>query len=330
MRAFVVLTRMRLLDVLRSASSVGFILFFPIVLLVVTGLVFLEGHPFERRTVLVVGDVERARAALAAFEEARVEPARSQAEAEGRIRSRMASAALVDGRLIVGPRDQLFGRGLRELLPGAPPLEVLAVPEHGYVHYLFPGILAFSVMASGLFATGHTLVLYRQNRFLKKLATTPLPKATFVLAQITARSLLVMAQAALLVLAARLLFGAPFTLVGLLWLAAITLLGLLAFMGVGFALACVITTEDLVVDIISGVQLPLILLSEIFFPLAALPRALGTLGEWLPSTEMVRLARAVLLYGETDPAVLLPGLAFMAGWAALTFVVSVGLFKWHE
>jgi ABC-2 type transport system permease protein len=339
MRALLLLTRMRLLDVLRNRASSAFILVFPVVLLVITGLVFLEGHPFERRALAVVGtdeDVARARAALAAFPEVRVEPARSEVEAIGRIRARMASAVLlpVPGggrpRLLVGPRDQLFGRGLAGALPFAAPLEVLDAPANGYVHYLFPGVLVFCVMASGLLATGHTLVLYRQNRFLKKLATTPLPKATFVLAQVGARSVLVLGQVALLVLAAGLLFGAPFTLTGLLWLLPITLLGLLAFMGLGFALACVITAEDLVVDIISGVQLPLILGSEVFFPLAALPRPLAALGEWLPSTEMVRLLRAVLLYGETDPAAILPGLAFLAGWTVLTFAASLLLFRWHD
>jgi ABC-2 type transport system permease protein len=337
MRALLLLTRMRLLDVLRNRASTAFILVFPVLLLVVTGLVFLEGHPFERRSLLVLdpGDLERARAALAGLDEVRVEVERSEVVALGRIRARMASAALlpVPGgrpRLVVGPRDQLFGRGLAAALPFAGPLEVIPAPTRGYVHYLFPGVLVFCVMASGLLATGHTLVLYRQNRFLKKLATTPLPKATFVLAQVAARSLLVMAQVALLVLAAALIFGAPFTAAGLLWALPITLLGLLAFMGLGFALACVITAEDLVVDIISGIQLPLILGSEIFFPLAALPAPLAALGEWLPSTEMVRLLRAVLLYGETDPAVLLPGLAFLAGWTAITFTLSLLAFRWHD
>lgn len=349
MRALLLLTRLRLLDALRSRTTAGFILVFPVVLLLVTGLVFLEGHPFERRTLVVVGDaaaLEGVRAALAGLDEVRVEAAGSEREALGRLRTRLASAALLAGpgagpgpgaagaRLIVGPRDRLFGRGLAGALsPGgaaAHAVEVLEAPPLGYVHYLVPGILVLSVLASGLFATGHTLVLYRQNRFLKKLATTPLPRASFVLAQVAARSLLVLVQVALLLLVARLAFGLPLGALALLWLAPVVLLGLLAFMGLGFALACLITSEDLVVDVISGVQLPLVLGSEVFFPLAALPAPLAALGEWLPSTAMVRLARAVLLFGETDPAALLPGLALLAAWAGLTFAASLWLFRWHD
>ncbi len=204
------------------------------------------------------------------------------------------------------------------------------VPRGGYVHYLFPGILTFSVMLSGLFATGYTLVLYRQNRFLKKLATTPIRKATFVAAQVSARSLLVLAQVALLVAAACLGFGMRCDLVAAGWLLLITTLGLLAFMGVGFALACVIKSEDLVVDVISAVNLPLVLLSEIFFPLGSLPRPLAVVGELLPSTEMVRLSRAVLLYGETSPSALAGGLGGLALWSGASFRLSLLLFKWHE
>jgi ABC-2 type transport system permease protein len=184
-------------------------------------------------------------------------------------------------------------------------------------------------MLSGLFATGYTMALYRQNRFLKKLAATPIRKVTFVAAQVTARSLLVAIQVVVLVVIAATAFAAPFDALALAWSSVIVLLGLLTFMGAGFALACVITSEELIVDVISAVNLPLVLLSEIFFPLDALPRPLAVVGGMLPSTEMVRLLRQVLLYGVTDAAELGGGLGLLAFWAAVTFAVSLTVFRWH-
>jgi ABC-2 type transport system permease protein len=215
------------------------------------------------------------------------------------------------------------------VLPVAPQLDVLEVPRWGYVHYLFPGILTFSVMLSGLFAMGYTMVLYRQNRFLKKLATTPLPKTAFVAAQIAARGSLILLQAAILVAIAKLVFALPLSFSALAWLVLITLLGLLTFMGAGFAIACLIRTEDLVVDIIGAINLPLVLLSEIFFPLDALPRPLAVVGGMLPSTEMVRLTREVLLYGGGGAA-LAPGLGVLALWTVATFALSLSVFRWHD
>ncbi len=341
MSAFLVLVRMRLLDTLRNRSSIGFTLIFPIVLLAVLGLVFMNGHPFERRYVAVISTggsnaaIERCVAELGAFEEVRVGREETEAEALGKLRARMASAVLSaapegEGVLLrVGPRDQIFGGGLAAALPKPARLEVVAGPAWGYVHYLFPGILAFSVLAAGLFGMGYPMALFRQNLFLKKLATTPLPRGTFIAANVAARSLVVLVQVVLLVGAGRLFFGLPVGLVGFGWLVVISMLGVFAFLGAGFALASAIKNAELFVDVISAINMPIVFLSEIFFPLESLPRFLSVVGAILPSTEMVRLSRAVLLYGVTDVPRLAGGLGMMALWAGVTFTISLVTFKWH-
>jgi ABC-type polysaccharide/polyol phosphate export permease len=334
--AFWSLARLRLLDVLRSRSSAGFVLVFPVVLLVIVGFVFREGHPFERRTILVVDDaaVQAAAAPLRDFEELRVEIVRSEAEGLGKLRAKMASAVLAPGkdvegpRLLVGPRDRVLARGLAELLPPATRVEPVEASRWGYVHYLFPGVLTFSVMLAGLFATGYTLVLYRQNRFLKKLATTPMPRIVFVLSLVAGRSVLVLAQVALLVACAAFVFEVPLTLGGALGTIGVSMLGLMAFLGLGFVLACVVENESLVVDLVSAVNVPLVFLSEIFFPLDALPRPLALLGEALPSTAMVRLLRSFVLYGGVDPSVLGLQLCLLCGWTVVAFAVGLKLFRW--
>jgi len=305
--------------------------------------VFMNGHPFERHTVAVVSElgddaptIAAIRTALAPLDEVRVEHAPEYAMAVGRLRARMASAILMvpDGasppRLVVGPRDQLFGRGLAAALPVAPSVVVLEVPRWGYVHYLFPGLLAFSILVAGISGMAYAMVLYRQNGFLKKLATTPLRRSAFVGAQLAARMVLVLAQVALLVATAWLGFGLGFDAAALAWTFAISMTGLLAFLGLGFALSCVIQTDDLVVDVINAINLPLILLSEMFFALDALPRPLAALGAVLPSTQLVRLLRDVTLYGVHDTAALLPGLGILIAWMIGAFGLSLWAFRWQR
>lgn len=352
MAALWVLIRLRLLDTLRSRSSAAFVFLFPLVLLSVVGVVFMHGHPFERRTLLVVESAASAPSAeatslaavrerLREFDEVVVEAAPSVASAEGKLRARMASAVLVSGpggaELWVGPRERLFGDGLiRAVAPvvgegsAQPKLVVQPVPRWGYVHYLFPGLLTFSVLLSGLFGMGYVMVSYRQSLFLKKLATTQLSKGSFVLAQIVSRSLLVLGQNSLLLLLGYFAFELPLSLSAVGWLALISTLGLLTFMGLGFVLACFIRTEELMMDIISSVNVPIVFLSELFFPLAVMPRALAWIGGQLPSTQMVRLCRAVLLYGDTSLASLGPGLALLSAWSLGSFGLSLWVFKWHR
>lgn len=332
MKAFWVLTRQRLQDVLRSRSSASFVLLFPVLLLLVVGFVFKNGHPFEERRVALVGEV--ASSALAGFEEVHLERARDHREAMGKLEARMVSAVLerdADGLwLIVGARERLFGRGVAEVLGPTARLTVVDIPAWGYVHYLFAGLLAFSIVVSGLFATGYTMSLYRQNRFLKKLATTPLPRVTFLAAVVSARGVLIGVQVVLMMLAGVLVFGLRFDGPALAWLAVVAALGTLTFMGAGFALTCAIKSEELITDVINAINMPLVFLSEIFFPLDALPRPLAWVGEMLPSTQMVRLMRSVLLYGVADPAPLASGVALLAGWTVATFALSLWLFSWRD
>lgn len=344
MRTLWILARIRLFDTFRSRSSAAFIFAFPVGLVVVVGLVFAKGHPFEVRRVVVVEPsrsaadplLTQATAALAAFEEIRVESAASEREATGRLMSGMASAILlhVEGadhvELKLSSRDHAFGTGVATVLPAGTRTSVISAPRWGYVHYLFPGMLTFSVLVAGLFGMAYTLVLYRQNLFLKKLATTPLPKSTFVAAQIGARAVLVLLQNVLLVATAWFMFDMHFTVLQLLWLTVATTLGLLAFMGIGFMLACVIETEDLVTDVISAVNLPLVFLSEIFFPLDALPAPLALVAGILPTTALVRVCRTLLVYQVTAVSALWLDLLLLALWSAVAFAVSTALFRWHR
>jgi ABC-2 type transport system permease protein len=236
-------------------------------------------------------------------------------------------------RIVVGENDALMGAGLARGLANAfaeePFVEIVRKPRWSYIHYLFPGLLTFVVLLSGLFGMGYFMVRHRQNLFLKKLATTPLPRATFVGAQICARSLLVLGQAAVLVTVARVAFDVPLSGVAAAWVALFTLLGIVTFMGAGFALACAVRTEATMVDVINSITTPLVLLSEIFFPLDELPRPIAAVGGALPSTQMVRLVRAVMLHGTPDPKALLPGIGIMLAWIVVTYAVSVLTFRWH-
>lgn len=338
MSAFLVLVRLRVLDVARSKASLGLLMGLPLVLLAVVALVFVDGHPFERRRLVVVGDPGALAASLAALPEVRVERVATRAAALGRLDSRMASAALLvdEGgapRLLSSPREAVFARGVAaSLVSSSAPVspEVRPVPRLGYVQYLLPGLLSFSVLIAGLFGVGYAMVRFRESLFLKKLATTPLPRASFVGAQIVARSLLVLAQTALLLVVATVALSLSLSPLAMVWVFALTLLGIVTFLGVGFALATVVRRESMLVDVISAVTTPLVLSSEIFFPVDVLPGPLPALAGALPSTQMVRLVRAVMIEGVVEPGALLPGMLIMGAWALATYALAVVSFRWHH
>lgn len=323
-RAFAVLFRLRSLDVMRSGTTFALFMTLPLVLLGVVAIVFANGHPFERKEVLLVGTTD----VMVDLPEVRTARVADEETARRRVGVRMASAYIMRGKVVAGPRDVLFARGLASVVGGE--VETMNVPRWGYVHYLFPGLLTFSVLLAGLFGMGYGMVRFRATLLLKKLATTPLSKSTFVGAQLAARTALVLVQLVAMVTVACFAFGVPMTLASAAWLVVVTVLGLVVFMGAGFALACAIKSETLIVDAINALSVPLVFFSEIFFPLSELPSWLGAMCSLLPSTAMVRLTREIILFGVTDVVALGPGLLKLVLWAVGTYGIALLLFKWHR
>jgi ABC-2 type transport system permease protein len=336
MTAFFLFVRLRLAELWRKPLSGFLYLVLPVILLLLTALVFWNGHPFERRQVLLLGDKTppALEAQLASFSDLSVQRPEVKLldAALEQIRSRAVSAVLVCGLgcdLYVSDRDALFGRGLASVLPEAK-VHYLETPRWGYVRYLFPGFLALSVLFSSLLGMGHSLVKYRQNLFLKKLATTPMSKASFIGAQLFARSLLVLAQSLVLIVVAALLFDLPMFSGRLLLALLCIFLGLLVFTGVGFLLACVIKTEEIFLDLLNMIVSPTIFFSEIFFPASVLPGPLPWVAELIPSTQLVRVLRSVLLYGDWQTSTFLIQILWLMGWAVVVYAVSIWRFRWYE
>jgi ABC-type multidrug transport system permease subunit len=190
-------------------------------------------------------------------------------------------------------------------------------------------MLAQGVVIAGLFGMGHSMVRYRQSRFLRKLATTPLSRTQFVLAQILSRVVVVTLQLLMMLVVAHFAFGLSLSPTSIGCVLLIGAGGLVSFMGIGFVVSCVVKTEVLVVDIINALSVPIVLLSEVFFSNDELPRPLALLSSVLPSTAMVRAMRAVLLHGDDAASAVLPALAILGAWAVVTFTIAVRTFKWR-
>jgi ABC-type multidrug transport system permease subunit len=336
-RPIVVLVRIRLAEILSRPSGALWFFALPLLLLGLVAVLFHGGHPFERRHVAIVGDPNLVADALGGEVRAGalvLEPARDEERAHARLETRVVSAIVVTGagavpsRIIVGERDELFGRGLVAVLGGSV-LEATPLPESGYFRFLVPGMLAQGVVVAGLFGMGYAMVRYRQSRFLRKLATTPLSRGEFVLAQIVARVVLVTLQLLLLLLAIRAAIGLPLSAAAIVSVLLVGAMGLVAFMGIGFVISCVVETEAMVVDIINTLLVPIALLSEIFFSNDELPRSLRIVASALPSTVMVRAMRDVLVLREDVVASVVPAVGILGAWGIVSYLVAVRVFRWR-
>jgi ABC-type multidrug transport system permease subunit len=100
-------------------------------------------------------------------------------------------------------------------------------------------------------------------------------------------------------------------------------------MGLGFLTACWIHSEAILLDFVSLSMTPVVLLSEMFFPVSELPSWLRLVGDLLPSTQLVRLFRMCLGGAVSPDALVIPG-GILLAWLVVSFFLSTRLFSWHR
>jgi ABC-2 type transport system permease protein len=194
------------------------------------------------------------------------------------------------------------------------------------IDFLVPGILAMSLMQLGLFGTAGPLVSLRERKILRRLGATPLPRWTVLVSQVLLRLTISAIQIGLILFIGSAFFKVQ--IANLLPTIAIAALGAAAFISFGYFLASVSRTQESVAGITQAVNFPMLFLSGIFFPLAALPNFLQPIVKIIPVTYLADALRQVMVNGipsfsmTTDILVLL-------GWVVACTALSIPLFKWE-
>ncbi|QLD88402.1 ABC transporter permease [Natronomonas salina] len=165
--------------------------------------------------------------------------------------------------------------------------------------YYVAGYLAVVVLFTPLSRVGHEVARHREGNRFEKLATTPLTRPEWLLAQ-TLVNVVVVGLASLLIGGLVLLVtDAAFEFSAL--LVPYLVLGVALFCGFGAVLGRLADSQDGVVAASNGVALPLLFLSETFVPPSMLPGWFVPLMSLSPLTYFARGVRAATFPGW-DPA----------------------------
>jgi len=183
--------------------------------------------------------------------------------------------------------------------------------------YYVPGYLAVVVLFTPLSRVGSEVARHRDGNRFEKLATTPLTRPEWLLAQ-TLVNVVVIGLAGLLLLGLMVVLTDADIVFSPLLLPFVVL-GVALFCGVGAMLGSLASSQDGVISASNGIALPLLFLSETFVPPELLPAWLPT---WLsPLTYFSRGVRAVSTGGGE---VAVP-LAVLSVCAVVGFAVGAAL-----
>ncbi len=216
-------------------------------------------------------------------------------------------------------------------LGGRPPLVVpspqtVQTTNLNAISYFVPSMLGLSIMQVGIFAA-IPLVADREKLILKRLAATPLRRWQLVGSNVLMRILIAFTQAIIIVAVGSLLFGVE--VVGsLILVAAFVTLGAMAFLALGYVIASFAKTEDSANGMTSMIQFPMMFLSGAFFQIDQMPQFLQYVARIIPLTYLADALRQVMVGGAAF-APLWVCAAVLLGWLVVCFAIAARKFQWQ-
>jgi ABC-2 type transport system permease protein len=223
------------------------------------------------------------------------------------------------------------GRLLQRLLRGEDAgvrAEQVTGTQIRYGDWLVPGLLGANIMFTGLFGIGHVLVRYRKSGYLKRLNGTPLRAIEFVSAQLIACLIVVVSRAALVYVICNLVLHMRME-GSYLNLLLVAVMGSMSMIAMSLLVTARISNEELSAGLLNLLSWPMLLLSGVFFSLDGAPALIQGAAGFLPLTQMLEAARAVMLDGAHLIDIARP-LLVMAAMTGVFLAVGSSLFRWTQ
>ncbi len=196
-----------------------------------------------------------------------------------------------------------------------------------YLDFLVPGIVALSLMQSGIYAIGFQLVFDKEKGILRRLRATPMPLASYSMAMIVVQLVIALLQTAIILLVGMIAFGVDIN--GSLWnVAALSIIGGCCFVSLGFALASLSKNVNTANAVIQVVSMPMMFLSGIFFPMDNAPSWIQPVVKAMPLTYLANAMRDVVIDAHSLWFVRW-NIAILIGFTIVFMVIAVKLFRWE-
>ena len=333
------LTLVRFREFLREPEALFWVFGFPLLLAAGLGLAF-RNTPAEVLTVGVVGTD------LTAFDSASalaVEPFPTvddglRALREGKVAllvERPADGSVLyhyddtnpEGRDARMRADMAVQQGAGRTDPVVAQDQFMREPGSRYIDFLIPGLLGMNLMGGSIWSMGFAIVDARRRKLMKRLVATPMPRHYFLLSFLISRLAMLVVEVGAFLGFAVLVFGVPVR-GSLVLVAALCVLGTLAFGAIGLLLSSRARTIETASGLMNVTMLPMWILSGVFFSSQRFPDAVQPIIEALPLTALNDALRATMLQGATLTQIA-PQLGVLAAWLIVCFPVALKLFRWR-
>jgi ABC-2 type transport system permease protein len=337
--ALVQLTLVRVREFTREPEAVFWALFFPIMITAGLGVAF-RSRPAE---VLKV-----ATSAPAIAQALRQEPTLDVAELDEHAADeqlRTGKVALLaepgpagavvyryddtnpEGRTARMFADRAIQRAAGRTDPVASTDAIMREAGSRYIDFLVPGLVGLGIMSNTLWGLGFSIVESRRRKLTKRLIATPMSKTYYLLSYLLWRMIVLVVEVGVPVGFGALVFGVPVR-GRLVDMVVVCLLASLAFSALALLIASRARTIEAVSGLMNLAQVPMWILSGVFFSARRFPDAVQPLISALPLTALIDALRAHMLQGA-GLAQLAPQLGVLTAWLVVCFSLALKLFRWR-
>jgi len=170
-------------------------------------------------------------------------------------------------------------------------------PELKSAKFLVPGLIAFILAITAVIATSLSIVREKERNTIEQINVSPVHSFDFIIGKLIPYALISLVAAALVLLAAYVLFGVVIKGSVLLLFGA-TLLFIVAALSIGLLVSTISDSQQVAFQIAAVVSiLPTILLSGFVFPIRSMPWWLQILSNVTPAKFYLVILRSILLKG---------------------------------
>lgn len=198
------------------------------------------------------------------------------------------------------------------------------------IDFILPGQLGFSILSAGVFGTAFVFISLRENLVIKRFFATPINRNNIVLGEALSRLIFSITGSVIIIGIGHFLFG--FTLVNGFWtfinMLAVSALGLVVFLGIGFLVSNIAKNINAVPPIANLVTLPQFLLAGTFFSIDVFPSWLQPVSRAMPLTYLNDALRKIAFDGATI-FTLPKELLILTVWGVAIYFFAIKFFKWE-
>ena len=332
------LTLVRVREFTREPEAVFWALFFPVLITVGLGVAF-RSRPAEVLKVAAAGPT----IAQALKQEPTLDVAEVDA-ATGAMMLRTGRIALLveprpaggivyryddtnpEGRTarMLADRAIQHGAGRQDPVPGTD--EIVREAGSRYIDFLVPGLVGLGIMSNTLWGLGFSIVDSRRRKLTKRLIATPMSRTYYLMSYGVWRMIVLIIEVGVPVGFGALAFGVPVR-GRLVDLVLVCVLASMSFSALSLLIASRARTLEAVSGLMNLAQVPMWILSGVFFSAQRFPDIVQPFIRALPLTALVDALRAHMLQGA-GVGQLLPQLGVLGAWLVVCFGLALRLFRW--